>query len=182
MRSVLFALMAAVMIIPAAVLLTVPAAAEPVDDVTIHGISERSGSMLKIAVTGGVSMAYPDITWYVYLPAAAHVSHTINGNATIDADLDAGLHSYDLSYDVGTAAIVWSVDGIEYTFTLRITTTSAIIPEEVDDGKIRIDPSFLAELERDVAIGCIVAALIPSIFIVPFWKARKDEKWEDAHD
>ena len=157
------------------------AAAEQIEDVHIHGVSMREGSVLKIAVDSDSLTAYTNISWFIYVPADTLTTHS-DGISSEEILLLAGLYKIPMIYEVGRQIITWTIGPEVFTFTLRITDKAMVEEGTQTDNTIRVDPNVLDTIEREVAIGCTLAALASSIFVIPYWKAKKSEGYEDAFD
>jgi len=160
------------------------ASAEKIEDPHIHGISEREGSILRIAVDDQSKTAYRSISWYVYTPSNVHVSHLVDGSGEdpFIQDLAPGYYVFTFEYEVGPQLIVWHIADTVYEFSLRITDRQILDDPDRPDNMIRVDPGYLTQQEREVAAGSFLAFMIPSFFIMSFWKSRKQEGWENAFE
>ncbi len=156
----------------------------PVDEPTILGISALEGRSLQLSVSEGSIVAYPTIEWHLILPAAATVDAVDSAGTIIAGDLAAGHYIFVRNYAESTAqSITWTIDGDVTKITLSIVRSSSAAIGIVDPGDtISIDPGELVQLEREVAIGCILLVIAPSPFLIAFWKKRKDRGWSDAFD
>jgi len=156
----------------------------PVDEPTILGISALEGRSLQLSVSKSSIVAYPTIEWHLILPAAATVDAADSAGTIIAGDLAAGHYIFVRNYAESTAqSITWTIDGDVTKFTLSIVRSSSAAIGIVDPGDtISIDPGELVQLEREVAIGCILLVIAPSPFLIAFWKKRKDRGWSDAFD
>ena len=161
---------------------------EPMDETHIHGISSNENSALQIAVTETSMTAYTKITWYVWLPEdpVGNIRHScsVNNSTVISSHYvtSAGFYEFEEIYIVGNNMITWSIGDEDYIFNLRITDRQIVESEPVPDNMIRVDPNYISTIEREVAVGCIIAALASSFLIIPYWKAKKAEGYEDAFD
>lgn len=156
----------------------------PLDEPTVLGISALDGRSLRLAVSEGSVVAYPTIEWHLILPAAATVDATDSAGAIVSGPLAAGHYIFERTYDESTSqSITWTIDGKTTVFLLSIVRSSSAAIDVVDPGdSISIDPGELVQLEREVAIGCILLVIAPSPFLIAFWKRRKDRGWSDAFD
>ena len=156
----------------------------PVDEPTILGISALEGRSLQLSVSKSSIVAYPTIEWHLILPAAATVDAADSAGTIIAGDLAAGHYIFVRNYAESTAqSITWTIDGDVTKITLSIVRSSSAAIGIVDPGDtISIDPGELVQLEREVAIGCILLVIAPSPFLIAFWKKRKDRGWSDAFD
>lgn len=165
--------------------LTASASGEQIEETHVHGISTRGTSVLQIAVTDRSLTAYPVIDWYVYAPLFVHASHLVDdglGAEPVSMDLEPGLHVFTMEYEVGTQTIVWIIGSETFEFVLRITDRAIVEAPEHPSDWILVSPNALSDLELEVALGALLAAMLPSIFIIPFWKSRKEEGYENAFD
>lgn len=156
----------------------------PVDEPTILGISALEGRSLQLSVSKSSIVAYPTIEWHLILPAAATVDAADSAGTIIAGDLAAGHYIFVRNYAESTVqSITWTIDGDVTAFKLSIVRSSSAAIGIVDPGDtISIDPGELVQLEREVAIGCILLVIAPSPFLIAFWKKRKDRGWSDAFD
>lgn len=180
--TLIFGTLAAAVLIIGLVGLAATFSAEPVDDTEVHGISERSSNaILKVAVTEQSRTAYPVVTWYIYTPESADITHTVDGTDRISENVAAGLHTYTEEYEEGNTVLIWNVGDRTYTFSVRITNTSAVMLED-DTGQDTIT-MFAHELESRInntvaiAIGCVLVAFP---FMTRYWKEKKSEGFEDV--
>ncbi|MGE0015672.1 MAG: hypothetical protein AB7S83_05805 [Candidatus Methanomethylophilaceae archaeon] len=156
----------------------------PLDEPAVLGISALDGRSLRLAVSEGSVVAYPTIEWHLILPAAATVDAADSAGAIVSGPLAAGHYIFERTYDESTSqSITWTIDGKTTVFLLSIVRSSSAAIDVVDPGdSISIDPGELVQLEREVAIGCILLVIAPSPFLIAFWKRRKDRGWSDAFD
>ena len=155
-----------------------PAEPETFTDPHIHGISWREGTMLMIAVTDDSILAYQNITWFLWTPIEIEISHTCPVGS-FSMTLPAGYHSFEIHYEAVRQTIIWTLDDVDHIFNLRISDRALLADPELPSGNmIEVDRNF----ELSIAAGAAIAALIPSIFIVPFWQARKNEGWESVFE
>lgn len=156
----------------------------PLDEPAVLGISALDGRSLCLAVSEGSVVAYPAIEWHLILPAAATVDAADSAGAIVSGPLAAGHYIFERTYDESTSqSITWTIDGKTTVFLLSIVRSSSAAIDVVDPGdSISIDPGELVQLEREVAIGCILLVIAPSPFLIAFWKRRKDRGWSDAFD
>ena len=166
-------LMAMLMISPAAT-------AAPVDDADVHGASHKEGStFFQMAVLETSRTAFPVIDWYVYAPENATVRHVCNGAELLVAEVAAGLHRYSFTYLPGDYVMTWQIGDEVKTFSLKISdVTSAVIDEEPED-LVTMAAAEVSKIEIDTAMGCIALTLVPSVFMIPFWRRRKQEVIDD---
>lgn len=156
----------------------------PVAEPTVLGISALEGRSLKLSVSEGSIVAYPTIEWHLILPAAASVDAADSEGTIVAGDLAAGHYIVVRTYAESTVqSITWAIDGDVKSFTLSIVSSSSAAIGIADPGDtVSIDPRELVQLEREVAIGCILLVIAPSPFLIAFWKKRKDRGWSDAFD
>lgn len=151
--------------------------AAPEEDPVIIGISQLTDKGLRLGIDDKATVAYPDVTWYVFLPADTHVTGADPEGSIIDDNLTAGLYIFTRSYEPGEPAeITWSIGGDVSTFELKIASSAAMAHKlDKPDNTIEVTPEFLTQEEREIAGGCIILALVPCLFIVPYWIRRKQE-------
>lgn len=156
----------------------------PLDEPTVLGISALDGRSLRLAVFEGSVVAYPTIEWHLILPAAASVYATDSAGEIVSGTLTAGHYIFARTYEESTIqSINWTIDGHLTSFSLSIVRSSSAAIDVVDPGdSISIDPGELVQLEREVAIGCILLVIAPSPFLIAFWRKRKDRGYSDAFD
>lgn len=157
--------------------------AEPAEP-TVLGVSKLTdGASLQFAITSESRIAYPEVTWYVYTPVAGHIIGTDSVGTIVDEELDAGLHTFTRSYAKGTSEVIeWDVAGTVFTYRFAIAASASDAVQKTQPNVLTIDPGALKELEVEVAAGCILLVLAPSLFLVPFWRRRKDRGWSDAFE
>jgi len=172
--------MVAAAVLMAILMLTPAAAAAPVEGADVHGTSHKEGStFFQMAVLETSRTAFPVINWYIYAPDNATIRHVCNGVELLTAEVSPGLHRYTITYEPADYTMSWQIGETVKTFSLRISnTTSAVIDEELED-LVAITVSELSKIELDTALGCIALTLVPSVFMIPFWRRRKQEVIDD---
>ena len=174
---VLSAALLIIMIVP-----SVAGATTAVNEPTVIGVSHREGNNLfQVAVQEHSRMAFPIINWHVYLPENATVKHLIDGETAWEDNLTAGLHVITLEYEPGSYELQWQIGLLHRAdFDLRITTSSAQIIDEEDDNIIVIEPGTINRIEWETGLGCLALALVPSLFMIPYHRDKKEEEIEDV--
>ena len=162
---------------------SVDISAEPAEP-TVLGVSKLTdGASLQFAITTESKIAYPEVTWYVYTPVAGRVIGTDSVGTIVDEELDAGLHKFTRSYAKGTSEVIeWNIEGTIFTYRFAIASSASDAVQKTQLDVITIDPDVLDKLEVEVAVGCTLLVLAPSLFLVPFWRRRKDRGWSDAFE
>lgn len=179
-KTLIIALVALVAITGPLFLLVGEAVAEPYEgDYRISGTSKTSsGSALILGIDEGARTAYPLITWTIYLKADTQVNLTTPNGVIVDSVLPAGLHDFTDHYEPDAGAIIatWTVGPVvkEYRLNIASSASSAVSYDRADDS-IKVTPDFLNKEEREVALGSIICALVPSLFLIPYWQRKKDE-------
>lgn len=178
-------LLSIVALVASPILLIADAEAAPSDaDYVLIGQSTTGNGGLILGITDKATVAYPSITWTLWIKADTHVSHTApDGTIVLDEVLSAGLYeySYTLPADSGKVGFIWEIGDktVTYNVTIAANSTAAWDYEKVLDT-ITVEKSFLTQEERETAIGCILCALVPSLFIIPYWRRRIDEDYYTA--
>lgn len=151
------------------------------DTYRIWGVSKTEGGTLALAIDETTKIAFPLITWSVYLAEDTHVKMTHGEDIIIDASLTAGIHDYDVEIAPGAYVTVWEIGEEKTTMALTVVSgaTSAMEYEYPNDI-LTITKAQYKKEEQEIAIGCIILALMPSIFIIPYWQRRKDEDFYDV--
>ena len=156
------------------------AVAEPYEgDYRISGTSKTSsGSALILGIDEGARTAYPLITWTIYLKADTQVNLTTPNGVIVDSVLPAGLHDFTDHYEPDAGAIIatWTVGPVvkEYRLNIASSASSAVSYDRADDS-IKVTPDFLNKEEREVALGSIICALVPSTLPYSILATQKDE-------
>lgn len=164
-------------------IMTVPVSSgDTAEGPTVIGISSMSKSGLQIAITEDSTIAYKDVVWYVYVPSDGHVTGTDSLGSIIDSDLTAGLYTFERSYTSSSESVTWTINGETIVRTFRVAASTQEAYDYTQSTSISIPKGFLEQQEREIAIGCIALVLAPSLFVIPFWKKRKDMEVENVFD
>lgn len=167
-------------IVPLGALMMVDEAhAAPVDDdYRIWGTSTPDKGTLMLAINEDARIVFPTATWSIWLSEPMAVTLTTPNGVLVDEVLPAGVHDYNDVYETGAIAVVWTVgaDTITYKLTVASGAGSAIA---IDDPPvtITIEKWALEEQNRNLAIGCILCALVPSLFLIPYYKRKKNDEY-----
>jgi|GEM_PF-4772606 len=177
--------LAAILSSGALILVSSEATGEQIDSVELHGISERSGSILKTAVDTSSRTAYTTITWYLYTPTPVHITHAEGTDIRIERNIPAGYHKFQETYEVGSTQLSWRIDDLTLIYRLRITdSVSNIIPEEDLDFMV-VSPdewaAFMDWLRNSTILHTIVFLFIPAPFMLAYWKNRKSEGYHGVY-
>lgn len=161
------------------------------DTFRISGISRAEKGTLALAVDKDAKIAFPSVMWSLWLSKDTHVRAV--GQSLVkddkglmpepvlllDADLTAG--TYEIPIDdapLGQYRVTWIVGGVSQQFNLTVVSGTAGVMEYVkEDDFIKVAPGFLKQEEKEIALGCIVLALVPSLFILPYWMRKKDDDY-----
>jgi len=167
-------------IVPIGALMMVDEAhAAPVDDdYLIWGTSTPDKGTLMLAINEDARIVFPSVAWSIWLSEPMAVTLTTPNGVLVDEVLPAGVHDYNDVYETGAIAVVWTVgaDTITYKLTVASGAGSAIA---IDDPPvtITIEKWALEEQNRNLAIGCILCALVPSLFLIPYYKRKKNDEY-----
>lgn len=167
-------------VIVALLLLAPSMDAAPIEEASIHGISHKENNkFFQLAVEEHSRMAMPVIEWFIYATENSTLIHRANGELLIEENITAGLHRYELTYATGEQVMTWQLNDELWTFSLRITTSSQEIIEDDNQEWVQMTMESLSQTKLNIAIGCIILALVPSVFMIPFWRRRKQETIDD---
>ncbi len=167
-------------IVPIGALMMVDEAhAAPVDDdYRIWGTSTPDKGTLMLAINEDARIVFPSVAWSIWLSEPMAVTLTTPNGVLVNEVLPAGVHDYNDVYETGAIAVVWTVgaDTITYKLTVASGAGSAIA---IDDPPvtITIEKWALEEQNRNLAIGCILCALVPSLFLIPYYKRKKNDEY-----
>ncbi len=179
-KGVILAVALLALLAPAGlVLLSDNAAAAPYEgDYRIWGVSTPDSGALILAINENAKIVFPSVTWYIWLDTPTNVKLTTPNGEVVNESLAAGIHSFKDSYATGQASTIWVIgeDTITYTFTVASGAASAV---EIDQPNltITITKSQLDEDKRNLAIGCILCALAPSLFLIPYYKRKNNDDY-----
>lgn len=170
----------AIMAILLTPILSLNLSAEKVDTVEIYGVSyKEGGTIFKSHITESSKTAFPFIDWYIYALEDSTLIYICDGEEILNENITPGLHYYNFSYEDGNHLIKWKVNDEVKSFSFKITTSNAEFLEEEDKDFITITAEELRKIEINTALGCIALTLIPSIFMIPFWKKRRGESIDE---
>ena len=167
-------------IVPLGALMMVDEAhAAPVDDdYRIWGTSTPDKGTLMLAINEDARIVFPSVAWSIWLSEPMAVTLTTPNGVLVDEVLPAGVHDYNDVYETGAIAVVWTVgaDTITYKLTVASGAGSAIAIDE-PPATVTIETWALEEQNRNLAIGCILCALVPSLFLIPYYKRKKNDEY-----
>lgn len=152
--------------------------ADPAADYRIWGSSTADKGSMILAIEEEARIIFPIVKWSIWLAEPAEVTLTTPNGVVVDEILAAGIHDFLDTYEPGSLSVTWSVgdDKITYTMTVASGGASAL---DIDDPPvtITIEKWALEEQNRKLAVGCILCALVPSIFLIPYFKRKKDDEY-----
>jgi len=167
-------------IVPLGALMMVDEAhAAPVDDdYRIWGTSTPDKGTLMLAINEDARIVFPSVAWSIWLSEPMAVTLTTPNGVLVDDILPAGVHDYNDVYETGAITVVWTVgaDTITYRLTVASGAGSAIAIDE-PPATVTIETWALEEQNRNLAIGCILCALVPSLFLIPYYKRKKNDEY-----
>lgn len=181
-KAILIIGILAILAVPIALMTAVDDAhAMPSDDYRIWGTSKTaSGSSLILAIDETARVVYPVVSWSIYVADDMAVKlETING-VLIDEILAPGIHDVNETYatDAGAITVTWTVADKVITYKLNVAYgASSAAAYDAPDNTVSVTPDYLSKQERNVAIGCIICALAPSLILIPYWQRKKDEDY-----
>lgn len=167
-------------IVPLGALMMVDEAhAAPVDnDYRIWGTSTPDKGSLILAIDDDARVIFPAVRWSIWLSAPAEVTLTTPSGVLVDEILPAGLHDFTDVYEPGHISVVWQVGQDTINYNLMVATGAAAAAE-IDDpaDTITVEKWVLEQEYRDLAIGCIICALVPSMFLIPYYRRKKNDEF-----
>ena len=172
------ALMAVIGLMGALVLVD-DAHAQPYEgEYRIWGASTPDKGTLMLAIDEDARIVFPSVEWSIWLSEPMAVTLTTPNGVLVDEVLPAGVHDYNDVYETGAITVVWTVgaDTIAYRLTVASGAGSAIAIDE-PPATVTIEKWVLEEQNRNLAIGCILCALVPSLFLIPYYKRKKNDEY-----
>ncbi len=162
-----------------ALMLVDEAHAQPYEgDYRIWGSSTPETGTLMLAIDEDARIVFPCATWSIWLSEPMAVTLTTPNGVLVDEVLPAGVHDYTDVYEPGAITVVWTIgaDTITYRLTVASGAGSAIAIDE-PPATVTIEKWVLEEQNRNLAIGCILCALVPSLFLIPYYKRKKNDEY-----
>ena len=142
---------------------------------------QSENSIMALAVDDRSVVAYAVFEWVLYLADDTDVVHyDANGVLIVDETLTAGLHTFTYIIDPEEHArvgLTWQIGAETIEYNLRIASTaSQAIDWQTKSDDVTVSAKWITEEQKEIAIGCIVCALIPAIPIIPLIKKRADNE------
>lgn len=152
--------------------------ADPAADYRIWGSSTADKGSIILAIDEEARIIFPIVKWSIYLTDSTHVMLTTPNGIIVDDILAAGIHDFSDTYESGSLSVNWSVgdDKITYALTVASGGASAL---DIDDppATITMEKWIYERENQHLAIGCILCALVPSLFLIPYFKRKKDDEY-----
>lgn len=142
---------------------------------------QNENSTMALAVDDRSVVAYAMFEWVLYLADDTHVTHyDADGVLIVDEILNAGLHIFTYKIDPeehARAGLTWQIGNDTVEYNLRIASTASQAYDwQTKSDDVTVSAKWITEEQKEIAIGCIVCALIPAIPIIPLIKKRADNE------
>lgn len=144
----------------------------------IWGSSKAEKGSMILAIEPGARIIFPLVTWSLWLADSAHVTLTTPNGVLIDGTLPAGIHDFTEAYEPGAISVIWIVGDDVITYALTVASGGAAALD-IDDlpETISMEKWIYERENQHLAIGCILCALVPSLFLIPYFKRKKDDEY-----
>lgn len=156
----------------------------PSADYRIWGVSRADNGTLALAIDDNAKIIFPNVVWSIWVaqptPVKAIVTNASADNVIVDDVIPAGIHNFDVVAPIGAYNVTWTIGTATQTYNLTVASgTSSAVEYERPDHTIKVTQEYLSREEMNIAGGCILLALVPSLFIIPYHIRKKDYDYYD---